>query len=677
MSGRLAGRSASRATVAAAAAVLVAACSGPLPLPTPVPTTVPTPAPEAARELAAAYLAAWQAGNYAAMYAMLAPSVRDRYAEDAFGELHAQLVELPGTTEVAGRLGAPTLIGLPPEPRPVDLPAPTPVPSASQTAGTSTTATPAGTPSPPGTRPVLDGPVLAMELPLDLTLATDRFGELDLERRVVLTQGADGWQVRWSPASVFPELGDAGELTLDRQLLPRGRILAADGSVLADNRDDGVRIYPQEALAGQTVGYVSDVTAEDLETLAEQGYRTGDVVGRSGLESGAEPLLRGEPGWTLNAVPDGGDPVELFHTEAVAGADVHTTLQPDVQRTAEAALARYPAAGTAVIDPASGDVWALASAPPLNPNAFTLGSTLSGVALSPPQYGQILNNAAAATYPAGSTFKPFTLASALVTGVVTPDSQVTCPGTWDFEGFTFHNYQDHELEGPVSLADAMAFSCNTTYMPLSAQVYDVDPDALPRLAADFGFGEPTGVQHLTDEAGVLPSHEYFQATEGRDYGAFDQVQLAIGQGAFLGTPLQMALAFTALGNGGTLWTPRLVTQVVQPDGTVVESFDPEERRQVAVDAGQLAYVVDTLQAVVDRPFGTAYGAFQGFGLAVAGKSGTAETSTENPDSWFAAFAPADAPTISVVTVLIEEPLSTGGADAAPLVRQVMETHFGR
>ncbi|MFN2484093.1 MAG: penicillin-binding transpeptidase domain-containing protein [Candidatus Limnocylindria bacterium] len=671
-----------RCVAFAAGAALVAACTSPVPAPTPVPTTVPTPSPDAAAEVAAAYVAAWRAGDYETMYAMLAPRVAERYAEDAFVELHAQLAELPGTTGIDGRLGEPSMIGLPPESRPADLPAPTPVPtptgtsaSASPTGLAGAPPSPAGGPSGPG--PILDGPVLGMEVPLELTVATERFGELELDRRIVLTQGPDGWQVRWTPETIFPELGEAGTLTLERDLPSRGRILAADGTVLADNRqDDAVRIYPQEALAGQTVGYVSEVTAEDLETLADQGYRAGDVVGRSGLEAGAEELLRGSPGWTLSAVPDAGEPVVLYQTVAVAGADVHTTIQPGIQRTAEAGLARYPVAATAVIDPLSGDVWALASSPPLNPNAFSLGTTLSGVALSPPEFSQILNNAAAAAYPAGSTFKPFTLAAALTTGVASPDSQVTCPGTWEFEGFTFHNYEDHQLEGAVSLADAMAFSCNTTYMPLSAQVYEVDPNALPRVVADFGFGERTGMAHLADMAGVLPDADYFATTEARGYGPFDQVQLAIGQGAFLGTPLQMAMAFSAIGNGGTLWTPRLVMQVVQPDGTVLESFESEARRQVSLAPEDLAYVVDTLQAVVDLPFGTAYGAFVGFGIPVAGKSGTAETSTENPDSWFAAFAPADAPTICAVTVLVEEPLTTGGADAGPLVRQVMATHFG-
>ena len=475
---------------------------------------------------------------------------------------------------------------------------------------------------------------------------------------------------------MFPELGEDGALSLARDLPRRGRIFASDGTVLAETRDDGVRIYPQESLGGQTIGYVSEVTAEDLETLAP-AYQAGDVVGRTGLEAGAEELLRGRPGYSLLAVPAAGEPTVLFRTEPVPGADLWTTLRLEIQRAAEAALARYPSAATAAVDPRTGDVWALASTPPLNPNAFTLGGSLSGVPLPLPEYPQIANKTVLGAYPAGSAFKPFTLAAALQTGVATRDRRVTCPPTWEYEGFTFQNYEQHELPGEVSLADAMAFSCNTTYMPLSLEVFAVDPGALPAVVREFGFGAPTGIRHLAEERGVVPDEGYFANTEGRAYGPFDQIQLSIGQGAFLGTPLQTALAYAAIGNGGTLWSARLVTQAVRPDGEVVVGYAPEIRRDVAVADEHLAYVVETMRAVVEREYGTAYVAFAGFPASVAGKSGTAETSTPNPDSWFAGLTPAEAPAIAVASVLVEEPLSTGGADAGPVVRRVMEAHLGQ
>jgi penicillin-binding protein 2 len=483
--------------------------------------------------------------------------------------------------------------------------------------------------------------------------------------------------VRWSPAVLFPELGDAGTLRLDRALGARGRIVGVDGTTWAETREDGLRVYPQEWLGGQVIGYVTEVTAEDLDGgLAEQGYRAGDVVGRSGLEFGAEALLRGEPGWSLIAVPIDGPEAVLAETPMTPGADIAITLRPAIQASAQQAIGGYATAATAVVDPASGDVWALASQPAFNPNAMTVGATLAGEPLAPAGAAQVFNKAVLGAYPAGSSFKPFTLVAALKTGVATPQTLVTCPPTWQYNPtFTARNYMDHSLPGLVGLAEAMAFSCNTTFMPLSYEVYLVEETALTDILKEFGFGAATGIGYLIEETGVVPDDAWLAANGRGGYSGFEQIQLSIGQGAFLGTPLQLANAYAAIGNGGTLWQPRIVVTATLPDGTPAQEVEPIVSRQISVTPEQLAFVTDTLQAVVTLPYGTGTAAFAGFGIPVAGKSGTAETGGPDPHAWFPAYAPADAPTISVATVLPNIPLGTGGADAAPLVRVVMATHF--
>ncbi|MEO5986901.1 MAG: penicillin-binding transpeptidase domain-containing protein [Candidatus Limnocylindria bacterium] len=666
-----------RATGRATALVLVlAACSsGPDPDATPIPTTFPAASAEAAVVLASGYAADWAAGDYESMYARLDPALAQRYPLEAFVALHAAFAEMARVESLAATPGTPRIVGLPAEPRPADFPDPTPAPSPSNAAS----ASPAASDAPPA--PSFDpaqpipGPVPGLEVPLGLEIATERFGMLNLERGLTLVQGRDGWLLRWTPEVIFPELGLAGTLRLDRSLGSRGRIIGTDETVWAETRDDGVRIYPQEALAGQIVGYVSEVSAEDLTRLGDSGYRAGDLVGRSGLEAGAETLLRGTPGWSLVAVrPDVADEV-LMATDLVPGADITTTLRPSVQAAAQAALSSYAAGATAVIDPNSGDVWALASQPAFNPNAMTLGSTLDGQPLAPAGAGQIFNKAVLAAYPAGSSFKPFTLAAALATGVVTPASLVTCPPTWPYGNFTFRNYEEHSLPGQVTLAQAMAFSCNTTYMPLSLRVYEAQETALTDLLFEFGFGAATGITYLVEETGIVPDDAWLAANGRGGYSAFEQIQLSIGQGAFLGTPLQLANAYAAIGNGGTLWTPRIVTGASLPDGASVLTVGPTPIRQVSVSPADLAYVTDTLVAVTTLSYGTGTAAFSGFGVLVAGKSGTAETGTPDPHAWFPAFAPADAPTVSVATVLPNIPLGTGGSDAAPLVRRVMAAHF--
>jgi penicillin-binding protein 2 len=519
--------------------------------------------------------------------------------------------------------------------------------------------------------------VPALEVPISLVFETDRFGRVAFRRMLTLTQGLDGWEARWRPALLFPALGDNDSLLLTRTLGKRGRILTADGTVFAETRDDGVRVYPQEWLAGQTIGYVAPVTAEEASSLAATEYAVGEALGRSGLEQGAEAVLRGSPGLVISADPPVGDPIPLLERPMVPGADLTITIRPDLQAVAEAALAPYADAATAVLDPKTGDVWALASAPRFNPNAMTLGTTLAGQALARPSASARLNKAVLGAYPAGSSFKPFTLLAALETGVATPTTRMSCHGTWTYSGFTFHNYLDHTLGSSVSLEQAMAFSCNTTYMPLSIRVWDANRTALPDLVRQFGFGVSTGIRHLADAPGILPDAEYFASAPGggREYGPFDQIQLAIGQGSFLGTPLQLANAYAAFGNGGTLWTPRLVTQATLPDGRVVERNAPRPIRQVDVSPESFAYLATTLRAVITLSYGTAHRAFAGFGIPVAGKSGTAETGTPTPDAWFPAFAPATDAEIAVATVLVHIRLATGGTDAAPLVRRVMAEYF--
>jgi cell division protein FtsI/penicillin-binding protein 2 len=666
-----------RRPFAALLILLLGACTvTPTPEPTPRPTTFPVAGPDAAVAVADAFVAAWASGDYAAMHATLDPDLHERYPLESFAELHSAFAEMARVAGMDATLGSPETIGLPAEPRPAAFPAPSPpAPTPAPSVGADPSATPA--PSAPPIDPdlPLEGPVPALSVPMELAVGSERFGDLDLERALTLVHGPDGWLVRWTPEVLFPELGPDGALQLERELGRRGRVVGEDGTVWARSRQDGVREYPQEALAGQVIGYVGEVTAEDLETLEAAGYRSGDVVGRSGLESGAEALLRGTPGWSLLAVPAEGEPSVLLETEMVPGADVAITIRPSVQLASQDALAPYPQGATAVVDPSSGDVWALASQPAFNPNSMTLGSTLGGVPLTPAGQGEIFNKAVLAAYPAGSSFKPFTLAAALQTGVATAASTRPCPPTWQYGNFTFRNYMNHSLPGSVGLRESMAFSCNTTYMPLALEVYQTDETALTDLLSDFGFGAPTGIGYLVEETGIVPDDEWLRANGRGGYSGFEQVQLAIGQGAFLGTPLQLANAFAAIGNGGTLWRPRIVTGATLRDGTVVEEVGPEVANEIPVERADLAFVTDTLQAVVTLPYGTGTAAFGGFGIPVAGKSGTAESGTADPHAWFPAYAPADDPTISVATVLPYIPLGTGGSDAAPLVRRVMATHF--
>jgi penicillin-binding protein 2 len=628
-------------------ATMLAGCAPPPPEPSPSPSASAAPDDSAASAVslvARRFVAAWRGRRYERLVELLAPADRERYTPEATTGLLRQFDDLAGVTRILGEAGR-------------------------ATRGSAPAAGP------------MEGPVPAFQVAISLTFETNRFGPLVVRRKLLLTEGTDGWEARWSPSLLFPALGFGDTLALLHRRSPRGRIVAADGSVFAETRADGVRVYPQEWLAGQTIGYVTPVTAEELPSLSPTAdYQVGESMGRSGLEQGAQDLLRGMPGALLVAERPHGDPVRVLERPAVPGADLTISIRTDLQATADASLAPYDNAATAVIDPTSGEVWALASAPRFNPNAMTLGTTLAGTPLSPASASARFDRAVLAAHPAGSSFKPFTLLAALKAGVATPDTRMSCNGTWTYDGFTFHNYKDHTLGSSVSLVEAMAFSCNTTYMPLSIRVWQADPRALTDMVAQFGFGRSTGMAHLADAPGILPDARYFETTKRGGarfipYGPFDQIQLAIGQGSFLGTPLQLANAYAAFGNGGTLWWPRLVLKATLPDGTVVERNLPRAIRKVDIAPEHLAYLAETLRAVITLPYGTAYRSFSGFPVAVAGKSGTAETGGPEPDAWFPAYAPVGDAQISVATVLVEVPLATGGSDAAPLVRRVMTRYF--
>jgi penicillin-binding protein 2 len=644
-------RGPARATTCLLLAAYLASCAstgtGSSPSPS---SSVPPQAPPAVRSAAAAagaariFVANWRSRRYEQMAQLVALADRARYSPAAIAYLLQQFDDQAGVIWIDTQVGTPIASSAPPDGDAV-------------------------------------GPVPAFEVPVSLSVDTSLFGTVALRRMLTLTLDTDGWHARWRPSLLFPQLGEQGTLAVSRTEPPRGRILAADGSVFAETRADGMRVYPQEWLAGQTIGYVAPVTQDEVASLpAAAAYQVGEPLGRSGLEQGAEALLRGSPGLTLEATTPDGVQLPILVRPMVPGADVTITIRPSLQATAEAALIGQSDASTAVLDPRTGDVWALASVPRFDPNSMTLGKTLSGQPLARGSASAQLNRAVLAAHPAGSSFKPFTLIAALETGAATPATRMPCLGTWTYGGFTYHNYQDHQLGPSVSLVQAMALSCNTTYMPLSIRVWEKDKTALTGFVAAFGFGRSTGITHLGDAPGTLPDAHYYAitpraGTRYSPYSPVDQIQLAIGQGRFETTPLQLANAYAAFANGGTLWRPRLVTQATLPDGTIVEQDQPHAIRQIDLQAVTLDYLRQALRAVVSLPIGTAHVAFAGFGHDVAGKSGTAETGTPYPDAWFPAFAPVGDAEIVVATVLVHVVIGTGGSRTAPLVRRVLAQYF--
>lgn len=432
------------------------------------------------------------------------------------------------------------------------------------------------------------------------------------------------------------------------------------------------RVYPLGPAAAHVTGYLSEISAEELPQRASEGYEPGDRIGRTGIEAWAEQFLRGRRGGRLVIVgPDGRERRVLAELPAEPAADVVTTIDADLQRAAYEALGDRVGSVVA-IDPRNGAIRALVSSPSFDPNRFILGlRPEEWQALNDEQRRPLLDRATQVGYPTGSTFKVVTMAAGMEYLGLDAQSTFDCPPTFTLPGSSVvWRDWNPQGQGRLSLHNALVQSCNTVFFQIGAQLDERDPNLLPQMARGFGFGSETGIPEVPEAAGLVPDPNWKLRERGDYWARGDAVNLSIGQGFFLATPLQLADAYAALANGGTLWRPFLVDRVVAIDGTDRVRAEPSQRGTLPVSAEHIAAIRAALRDVVARPNGTAFSAFQGFSLPVAGKTGTAESGQETPHAWFVAIAPADNP--QLVLVVMVEHGGEGSRVAAPIARQILE-----
>jgi penicillin-binding protein 2 len=479
---------------------------------------------------------------------------------------------------------------------------------------------------------------------------------------------------------------------------------------------DSVRDYQQGNLAAHILGSVGEISAEQLKDPAFRGYRPGQFVGKGGVEATYEKWLHGTPGKRGIQVNAQGRVLDrdFGSTAASPGDNLILTLDDKVQKLAEQSLelgiklARqtqdengnyFKATGGAavVMDPRNGQILALASNPTFDPSIFLGGlSKREFSRLTSARNGYpLLDRAIAGVYPAGSTFKPFVAAAALKEGYASPNGYYNCPA--DYEVPTdpthrkFHNWEAVN-RGPISLTEALVISCDTVFYQFGYDFwrkYWFDSgkknELFQRDLFQMGFGEKTGIDLPGEQPGRIPTEPFLRATYkrypkvfGRYYGWLpgDSVNLSIGQGFLLVTPVQMAMAYSAIANGGKLYEPHLGWKIQAADGRVVERIKPKVVGKLPINRRLTAYLRDALMGVPQQ--GTAQGAFAGFPLTtipVAGKTGTAEIPpNKQPYSWFAAMAPGQHPKYVVVAMV--EQAGHGATTAAPVVRRIIEGLFG-
>lgn len=503
-----------------------------------------------------------------------------------------------------------------------------------------------------------------------------------------------------------------------------------------------VRAYPNGSLAAQEMGYVGAVTREDVER--DPSLDDGDTIGASGLEQQYDSILRGENGSRAVELDPLGEVAEYGPlTPARAGSTLVTSIDAGVQSLAEKALADQiaasrgkgyaaPSGSVVVMDPKTGRILALASYPTFDLSLFSGGISNADYAslVDADANDPLLSRAVAGQYAPGSTWKLVSGSSAVMNGLIGLDGTAPCPGSLNVGGLTKTNFDSVAYPGGLTLQKALAVSCDTWFYRFAMQEWSEDEarieagqkpnEYLQAMARAFGFGSIPGVDLPESEqaAGSLAGRESRQAnwdahkaqycadadagypdepdagrrrylttlaaencTDGWRYRMPDNADLSIGQGETTVSPLQLAVAYSALVNGGTLWSPTIGWAVVDPDGSVAKMIEPVSRGKVPVSQEVLDYIANALQFQRGHEVSGAI-AFDGSPIKtmIGGKTGTAEVYGKQDTSWFASWSSADpigspASADFVVVGMIEQ-AGTGSSAAAPMVRAIYEGIYG-
>jgi penicillin-binding protein 2 len=472
-----------------------------------------------------------------------------------------------------------------------------------------------------------------------------------------------------------------------------------------------VRFYPYKELGAHMLGYVAEIDAEMLSKYRPQGYEglprdeqqrinplgyeAGDSVGATGIEHAWESYLRGQRGWQKRVVDARGryrtgpeaerliDPPASL--EPIPGRDLRLSVDVELEQAIERAMRPHAAGAVVAVDVHTGRLLAIYSKPYFDPNDLSGGAGRARVRETFGRlYGDVLrpivDKTMSGAFQPGSSMKPFSALAALEDHLIDPDHPEHCDGYVVFGRRIFRCSHVHGHN--VRLHEAIARSCNIYFFHVAETV---GMDRIARIAQAFGLGQKTGVGINPEAPGRIPTRSWYALRYRGQFRVGFTLNMAIGEGDVTVTPLQLAMAYSALANGGTLYQPQVVRAVETSDGTVVQEFPPRIRRQVELLPDNLRRVTDALFDVVNDPDGTAYPA-RDASLDVAGKTGTAQTGyvTRKEDdpkvawflsqnhAWFSAIAPAHTPEI-VVTVLVEHG-GSGPEVAVPVAMQIVREY---
>jgi len=478
-----------------------------------------------------------------------------------------------------------------------------------------------------------------------------------------------------------------------------------------------LRHYPYHALGAQLLGYVGEVSQQELDAHPKL-YESGDKVGKTGVEAKFDPFLRGKAGEVTVGVDALGNQKGAFlpKREAQPGSAVKLTIDMGLQRAAERALrfgiqtaienGSYNADGGALValDPQDGAVLAMASTPTYKPSVYVgrvdakkIKPLVDYDAAQKANFPGI-NRATSGVYPPGSTWKPVTALAAMQEHVLEPYGALQCTPSAEYglDKHVFKNW-DPYINQSMTLPEALARSCDTYFYQLGYDFYlqgDKGRSRMQEWARKFGFGRPTGFDLGGEERGTVPTpawrKKHFKSDWDRAWNPGNSIQLAIGQQDIQVTPLQMARFYALIANGGKLVTPYVVAQVETPAArgqapVVLRRYAPDPPESVGVDPAALQVIRDGLYQATHASYGTSSGVFSSFPVPIAGKTGTAEKVVPLPgypadhledQSWWCGYGPAETEVPRIVVCAVIENGGHGSTAAAPAALRVFEQYFG-
>ncbi len=488
------------------------------------------------------------------------------------------------------------------------------------------------------------------------------------------------------PALVRKKLAVRGAKQLPRKI--KDRLTLREATLIESHRLDlpGVMIqvesqrnYPAGVTASHVLGYVGEVSAEQLEKPEFVELHQGSIVGQYGVEKFFDHIVRGQAGQkSIEVDALGHEKRTVTVDQPHAGDDLYLTIDARLQKVAEELLGKESGAIVA-LDPTKGDILAMASRPAFDPNVLSRELTGKQWVEIVQDEGRPLNNRASqGQYPPGSTFKVLMAAAALESNTMTPYSTVFCSGGYQFGRRVYHDWKASG-HGSVDLRKALIHSCDVYFYTIGQRM---GIDTMASYAHQFGLGEETGVELPSERVGIVPSTAWKQKAKHEPWLPGETISAAIGQGYVTVTPLQMASMIGTVANDGVTYRPRLVQAIMDRATGQRQELPAVPKAKLDVKPNTLKLIREALAGVVTE--GTATRAKSSI-VSIAGKTGTAQTTAlrAGPEkdipkkfrdhAWFIAFAPVENPKIAVA--VLAEHMGHGGSAAAPLAKEVIETYI--